>query len=109
MSTFAALGLGVAGFAIGNLLFARIGRWLLTIQEIRAEAPTRESRSKWKRLAAATLLSSGPWLAIVAGIFLTYIRAEAWALPLYVGIAVALAFFGAIALFIIRKGQRNAA
>ena len=98
------VGLGMVGFLFGNLLFAKVGRWLATIYEI-AKDPNENARVG--RFASATLLSSGPWFALAAGIFAYYIRAASWAVWIYIGAVLAIAFFSAIGLHFARKANQR--
>ena len=102
MEIFVNVGLGMAGFMIGNLLFAKVGRWLATVYEI-AKDPSENSKAG--RFASATFLSSGPWFAIAAGMFAYYIHARSWAVWIYVGAAAAIVFFIAIAVYLARAGR----
>src|SRR5687767_15076304 len=106
MNIFANIGLGMIGFLIGNLLFARVGRWIHTIYEMVQSGGPRAG------VIAMLLLHDGPWLLIVASFFAYYISPRAWSTPMYVGAAVAIVFFGAITVVFARtaaKGRANAA
>ncbi len=98
------VGLGMIGFVIGNLLFARVVSWLAAIYET-AKDPNEESRVS--RFVSATLLSSGPWFAVAAGIFAYYIRAASWAVWIYVGVITAIVFFCAMTLYLTRKANQR--
>lgn len=106
----ATISLGVVGFFVGSLLFARVGRWIATMCEI-SKGPG--GAAKGVRLGSAAFLADGPWLlfsVIFAG---AYLRSEPWALAVFIGIVVAIAFFSAYAIFLARKarlsGPRNVA
>jgi hypothetical protein len=96
------IGLGTVGFFVGTLLFARVGRWIATMYEI-SKGPGGEA--KGVRLGSAAFLSDGPWLLFVVIFSGIHLRAEPWALAISVGIAVAIAFFGAYAFFLARKAR----
>jgi hypothetical protein len=104
MDIFLNVGLGMVGFLIGNLLFARVVSWLAAIHEI-AKDPN--GNSKAGRFASATLLSSGPWFAVAAGIFAYYIRASSWAVWIYLGAITAVAFFSVLGLYFARKANQR--
>jgi hypothetical protein len=109
MNILVNIGLGAIGFSIGNLLFAKVGRWLMSAHEIITEPQNIEAPSKAARLASATLLSSGPWFAGVVAVLAYYVHAESWSLPIFVGAVVAIAFFGVLAIYLARKAVRSGA
>jgi hypothetical protein len=97
MSVFASIGLGLVGFAIGNLLFSRVGRWLYTLFE------TREKGARVSLL----LLHDAPWLLIASAALAYYGSSQPWALPIYIGAAVAICIFGGLTLFLSKKSRKN--
>jgi hypothetical protein len=104
MELLAIIGLGMIGFFVGTLLFARVGRWIATIYEI-AKGP--EGEAKGIRLATAALLSDGPWLLFATVFSGNYLRTEPWALSILGGLAIAIAFFSGYTLFLARKAPRS--
>jgi hypothetical protein len=102
MDIFVNVGLGMVGFLIGNLLFARVVSWLAAIHEITKD-PSESSRAG--RFVSVTLLSSGPWFMVAAGVFAYYIRASSWAVWVYVGAITAIVFFCALGLYYARKAN----
>ena len=104
MDIFVNVGIGMAGFMIGSLLFAKVGRWLATVYE---SAKDPNAKSKAGRFASATLLSSGPWFAIAAGMFAYYIHALSWAIWIYVGAGIAVVLFSCIAFYLARKASQS--
>ena len=104
MDVFVNIGLGMVGFLIGNLLFARVVSWLAAIYEVTKD-PNEKSRAS--RFASVTLLSSGPWFVVAAGVFAYYIRASSWAVWIYVGAITAIAFFSSLSLYLTRKASQR--
>lgn len=98
----ATIGLGIVGFFLGSLLFARVGRWIANIYEI-FKGPSGEA--KGVRLGSAAFLSDGPWLLFAAIFAGAHLRTEPWALAIFVGIVVAIAFFSAYTIFLARKAR----
>jgi hypothetical protein len=90
MDFAAAIGLGLVGFFIGNLLFSKVIIWIATVYEI---AKDRSGAPKAPRLAAATLLGAGLWFLLVAAMFAFYVRDESWAPPIFIGAGSAIVFF----------------
>ena len=107
MNSIAELGLGMAGFLIGNLVFSKIARWLATIHAI---SKSQDPSPKAVQIASATLLNSGPWFAIAVGVFAYYAHSKAWALPIFIGAVVALLYVIGLGLYVARKirQRRNA-
>jgi hypothetical protein len=102
MDTAAAIGLGLIGFFVGNLLFSKVIVWAATICEIVKDG---SATPKAARLAAATLLGAGPWFLIVATMFAYFVRAEWWATPLFIGAASALVFFSLLTVHFALKAR----
>ena len=107
MDIFAIMGIGMLGFIAGNFLFSGVTRWLATVYEI-VNDPTRAgSRGKGARIAVATFLGSGPWLVVVAIGSAYFIRGEPWAMPLFVGAAMAIALLASFSFLILRRSKRS--
>jgi hypothetical protein len=105
MDAIVDFGLGMVGFLIGNLLFAKIGRWAVAIYEVTRDPG---GGSKGGRLANVTLLSSGPWFAIAVGIFAYYAHAQTWVVPIFVGAVIAIGLFSAIGVYFAWKHRKRA-
>jgi hypothetical protein len=83
MSAAAILVVSMVGFFLGMMLFAAILRWVQGVHETLRSV--REGTGGRANVAAAAVLSSGPWLLLAAGIFGYSVRREAWAPWLLVG------------------------
>ena len=107
MNVIAEFGLGMAGFLLGNLLFSKIMRWLATIYSIAKTTPQSEGASKTGRIISASILNSGPWFAVAYAVFAYYVHSKAWAIPIFVGTLLAVAFFTAFGFYMVRKFKRR--
>jgi hypothetical protein len=95
-------GLVVVGFLVGTFVFARVGRWVATLYELLKDQPeVRASRAG--RLVSASLLSSGPWILILAVVFAYYVSSKPWAVWLFAGFCGAIVVFSLFSIYLARK------
>lgn len=103
MTILANVGLGMIGLFLGNMLFAKVGEWIVTIYGIAKDG----EGSKAPRIAFAALFSAGPWFLGVTGLFAFYVYSKPWAIWIFVGAACAIVFFGLLSLYLARRAARN--
>jgi len=94
-----AIGIGLAGFVLGAFVFARVGHWLVGIHAVLKRSGVAEDAA----LLSALFVASGPWVLVAVGFFAIQVRAQPWANWLFGGIALAIAFFGALSFHLARK------
>jgi hypothetical protein len=107
MESFVPIGLVVVGFFAGTLIFAKVGRWMVTLYELLKERTEMSVSSKAAALVSASLLSSGPWIFILAVIFAYYVFSESWAVWVFVGFCGAIVFFSLLSIFLAHKAKRE--
>jgi hypothetical protein len=107
------IALVVFGFLAGTLVFSRVGRWVGTLYELLKDRSEVRASSRAGKLVSASLLSSGPWILVVAGVFAYYVISEPWAVWLFVGFCGAIAVFCLLSIHFARKAasarRQNAA
>jgi len=99
MDPLVAIGLVIAGFSVGALAFARVGRWLVGIHAL-IKSDATSSRTA---LALAVLLAPGPWILVAVGILASQLGTRPWVSWLLGGMGAAVLFFGAISIYLARK------
>jgi hypothetical protein len=109
MHLLLSFGLVLAGFILGTFLFSRGGHWLLGIFAVIKSRRASGAPPLAARLAAATLLASGPWLFIAVGAFAFYVRGQSWAIWLFGGVCVALIYFSGLSVHLARKAAASSA
>jgi hypothetical protein len=105
MNPVISLAVAFVGFLVGALLFARVGRWLVSIHEV---VKDQTADAKVARLAAAALLSSGPWLLIVVLVLGYYFASQSWAMWAFGGLCGAIVFFSLLSVHLARKAKARA-
>src|SRR5258706_10818941 len=107
------LALVVAGFLPGTLVFSRVGHWVATLYELLKDRTEVRASSRAGELLSALLLSSGPWILIVAVIFAYYAISKPCAVWLFAGFSAAIAVFCLLSIHLARKAtsarRQNAA
>jgi hypothetical protein len=96
-------GLVLLGFFVGTFVFARVGRWAVTLYEILKDRTVAPGFSKAGRLASASILSSGLWIFACAVVSAYYVFSESWAVWVFAGFCGAIILFLAISAYFARK------
>ena len=76
----------LAGFAVGSLVFSLEVRWVGMLLFAFKE----RTSSSLGKLVLLSLLSSGPWVLVVIGVFAYYEYRQLWARWVFVGFCAAL-------------------
>ena len=107
------IALVMIGFLTGTLVFSRVGRWVATLYELLKDRTEVHASSRAGRLVSVSLLSSGPWILIVAVVFAYYVSSKPWAVWLFAGFCGAIAVFCLLSIYLARKAasarRQNAA
>jgi len=107
------LGAGLGGFVAGSILFTSVLRWGGSVLVLANDPTNAGSRGKAVRIALATVFGSGFWLLVVAAWAAYFVHAEPYAMPLFVGAGVAIAYLGVVVGWFVMKrraqGNKNAA
>jgi len=101
--------LALVGFFVGTLLFARVGRWVVSIYEVVRDKAGASNSPKSARLAAAALLNAGPWMLLVALLLAYHVAPEPWAVWLFGGVCAAVVFFSLVSIYFARKAKSSSA
>lgn len=109
MTTLIPVVLALAGFFVGALLFARVGRWIVSIYEVVRDKAEASSNSKGARLAAVALLNAGPWMLLVTLLVAYHVASEPWAGWLFGGACTAVVLFGLVSIYFARKAKSSSA
>jgi len=97
------IGLVIVGFFAGTLVFSRVGQWVATLYELLKDHTEMRASSRVGKLMSASLLSSGPWILIVAAIFAYYVISKPWAVWLFAGFCGAIVVFCLLSIYLARK------
>jgi uncharacterized membrane protein len=98
------IGLGMVGFLLGTFLFSNVGLWIHRLAEFWKEGDAVLAMAG--RMASVSLLHSGPWFAVILGVFVYYTHEKVWAQPILVGIATSVAVFSVYLIYLSWRGQR---
>jgi hypothetical protein len=110
---FEQIGVGVVGFFIGNLLFARVVTVAAAISSVVKDGSLPEG-SKVGQITMMVLFSDGLWISGVAGALAYYLHDAAWFDTVAWGALIAITFYSFIAIWMAwqywhRKRTNNAA
>jgi hypothetical protein len=113
MELIVPMALVLVGFFAGTLVFSRVGVWVATLYELLKDRTEVRASSRVGKLAAASLLSSGPWVLVVAAVFAYYVISKPWAVWLFAGFCGAIVVFCLLSIHFARKAasrrRQNAA
>ena len=90
----------IGGFFVALLLVSRVGRWVATIYEI---VKDQSASAKAATVASAAVLSSAPWLLVLAVVLAYQLRAESWMLWVTIGFGAGLLFCSLLVYRFARK------
>ncbi len=97
------IGLVMVGFFTGTLVFSRVGQWVATLYELLKDHTEVRASSRAGKLVSASLLSSGPWIIIVAVVFAYHVVSKPWAVWLFAGFCGAIVVFCLLSIYLARK------
>lgn len=101
------VGLAIAGFVLGALVFSRVGHWLVGIHTAIGARTGTKSGSRTAALASAVLFASGPWVLAAMGLLAFYSKGQEWASWLFSGVGAALLCFGVITIHFARRAASS--